>query len=70
MNLLNKLSIISPDDAKRLIDIPFNAQDHEQRILCIQNEIGNITEIKNDIAYKTGFIYKKTKVRILNNILI
>jgi len=60
MNLINKLNIISPDDAKKLIEISFDTEEHRQRITDIQSEVENISAIKRDIAYKTGWIYRKT----------
>jgi len=65
MNLIDRLSIISPDDAKRIKDSAFNYNLCSEFYHNIFNHVDTIRRYKRDIAYVIKAIHKKSRSEII-----
>ena len=65
MNLINKLSIISPDDAKRIKDSAFNYNLCSEFYRNIFNHVDTIRRYKREIAYVISDVRKRSRSEII-----
>jgi hypothetical protein len=65
MNLLDRLSIISPDDAKRIKDASFNYNLCSEFYHNICNHVDAIRRYKREIAYLINVVHKRSRSEII-----